>query len=96
VARSFARRAPELARDRDEQDRIVRASGLDWTIVKPPRLTDGPATGGVRAGVDVRVGLLSRTSRADLAAFMLDEIERRAFVRQPVFVRGYSGVLLSA
>jgi putative NADH-flavin reductase len=96
MARSFARRVPELARDREEQERIVRESGLDWTIVKPPRLTDGPATGRVRAGADVRVGLFSRMSRADLAAFMLDEIERRALVHQRVLVRGYSGVLLSA
>ena len=88
MARSFARHAPGLARDREEQERIVAASGLDWTIVKPPRLTDGPATGRVRAGTDVRVGLLSRISRADLAGFMLDEIAQHTFVRQRVFVRG--------
>ncbi len=56
--------------------------------MKPPRLTDGPAAGRVRAPAGVRVGLLSRISRADLAAFMLDEIERGTFVRQRVFVRG--------
>lgn len=88
MARSFARHAPELARDRVEQERVVEASGLDWTIVKPPRLTDGLAAGRVRAGTDLRVGLLSKISRADLAAFMLNEIEHGAFVRQRVFVRG--------
>jgi putative NADH-flavin reductase len=88
MARSFARHAPALARDREEQERVVEASDLNWTILKPPRLTDGPASGRVRAGADLRVGLLSRISRADLAAFILDEIDRRAFVRQRVFVRG--------
>ncbi|WP_246121696.1 NAD(P)H-binding protein [Pseudonocardia cypriaca] len=27
-------------------EEVVRASGLDWTIMPPPRLTDRPATGG--------------------------------------------------
>jgi putative NADH-flavin reductase len=88
MARSFAQHAPDLARDREEQERIVAASGLDWTIVKPPRLTEGSASGRVCAGTDLRLGLLSRISRADLAAFMLDEIDGRAYVRQRVFVRG--------
>jgi len=49
----------------------VRASGLDWTIVRPPALTDKPLTGRyrTRAELNVRRGL--RVSRADLAHLLL-------------------------
>ncbi len=52
------------------EDEIV-ASDLDWTIVRPAVLTDGPATGRARVvgGDTVPGGLL--VSRADLAAFLL-------------------------
>lgn len=85
----YQRRQPEDARDRREQERLVRESRLDWTIVKPPRLTDGVAGGHVRAGAAVRVGLLSKISRADLATFLMDEAERPKFVQQAVFVAGW-------
>jgi len=50
---------------------IVRGSGLDWTIVRPPRLTWKPFTGRYRTSHDqnVRGGLV--ISRADLAAALL-------------------------
>lgn len=52
----------------------VRASGLDWTIVRAPRLTDGPASGQVRVGYVGR-DIGPRLSRADLAGFMLEQLE---------------------
>lgn len=87
LARAFARRYPAGAQDRIEQERLVAASDLEWTIIKPPRLTEGGATGAVRAGPTLPVGLRSRISRADLAAFILDEIDAPRFVRERVFVR---------
>jgi nucleoside-diphosphate-sugar epimerase len=52
-------------------------SGLDWTVIRPPQLTDGPMTGTYRTayGRNLRRGL--RTSRADVAHLMLDVIERQ-------------------
>jgi putative NADH-flavin reductase len=84
----YQRQQPKGAKDRLEQERLVRESGLDWTIIKPPRLTDGVASGRTRAGPDVRVGLLSGISRTDLTDFLMDEIERPRFVGQAVFVVG--------
>lgn len=78
---------PAVARDREEQEDAVTGSALDWTLVKPPRLTDAPMTGRVSAGPGVPVGLLSSISRADLAAFMLDAVLDPAFVRQRIIVR---------
>ncbi len=87
LARTIARRQPVAAHDRAEQERLVQESGLAWTLVKPPRLTDGRGGGCVRAGSTLRVGLLSSISRADLAGFMLDVVEQGQHVRSRVFVR---------
>lgn len=58
---------------KEEQERLVRASGLDWTIVRPGGLTDGPRTDRYRSGTepDIRA---TRISRADVAAFLLEEL----------------------
>ncbi|MFC3996997.1 NAD(P)-dependent oxidoreductase [Nocardiopsis sediminis] len=53
----------------------VRASGLDWTIFRPPQLTDGPATGHYRTAADANVPGGYVISRADLAAEMLRAAE---------------------
>ena len=65
-------------------EELVKASALDWTIVRPPKLTNGPSTGYV-ASVEPLPRLFSAT-RADVAAFIADELDRQAYVRQAVFV----------
>jgi putative NADH-flavin reductase len=49
----------------------IRRSDLDWTIVRPPALTDKPATGHYRTATDRNVARGLRVSRADLAACLL-------------------------
>jgi len=61
-------------------------SGLNWTLAKPPRLMDAPPTGRVRAGPTLRVGLLSRISRSDLAGFLVDEMTHPWHLQQRVYV----------
>ena len=63
--------------DFGRMERLVRESGLDWTIVRPPRLTDGRATGRVRsvAGVKELPHGPYTITRADLAATLLDLAE---------------------
>jgi putative NADH-flavin reductase len=87
MAAVYRRQFPDLAADASAQERAVIDSGLDWTVVKPPRLTSGGATHRVRADRAQRVGLLSRVSRADLAAFMLDEASAGRHIRERVYVR---------
>lgn len=53
----------------------VRASDLDWTILRPPRLTDKPGTGRARTALNQNVPGGYNLSRADLAAEMLLRIE---------------------
>jgi len=54
---------------------VVEASGLDWTIVRPPRLTSKPASGTYRTAVDRSLPHGFTVARADLAACMLSLID---------------------
>jgi uncharacterized protein YbjT (DUF2867 family) len=65
-----------IYRDKDRQEAEIRASGLDWTIVRPTVLTDGPATGAVRALTDLTGFHGGRISRADVANFVITECAR--------------------
>lgn len=76
-----------IADDSAEMERIVKATRLDWTIVRPPRLTNGPRTNRYRVALDhlpPGAGGMATVSRADVALFMLDEAERPAYVQQIV------------
>jgi uncharacterized protein YbjT (DUF2867 family) len=55
-----------------EADRRLAESGLDWTIVRPGRLTDDPGTGRVLAGEDIGGGEIPR---ADVAATLAAVLE---------------------
>ena len=60
---------------------LIRASDVDWTIVRPPALTTGPRTGAYRVGTDLPIRINSKISRADLAEFLLREAVEGAYVR---------------
>ncbi|KMO19829.1 NAD(P)-dependent oxidoreductase [Methylobacterium platani] len=70
--------------DKDAQEMRIRRSGLDWTFVRPGVLTGGPATG--------RYQVLDRPSswtngliaRADVARFIVRDLESRDHVGRPV------------
>jgi len=67
-----------------EMERMVTASDLDWTIVRPPRLTNGPLTRRYHVA-DNRFPPGKQTlSRADVAHFLLDELAQDAHLRQIV------------
>jgi len=81
-----------VAKDSAEMERVVTASGLDWTIARPPRLTNGPLTR--RYGVaDDRMprGARLTVSRADVAYFLLEELEHRAHLRRIVGIASVKG-----
>ena len=65
---------------------VLRASGLEWTVVRPPRLTDRPLTGGYRTarGRNLRRGFL--VSRADVAHLMLRVLDRPETIGQAIGV----------
>lgn len=57
--------------DMARMEEVVRASDRDWTIVRPPRLLDGPGAGRPRRALDRHVAGGHRLARADLAAELL-------------------------
>jgi len=72
--------SPDLARMED----VLRDSGLDWTVVRPPRLTDQALTGSYRTarGQNLRRGVL--ISRADVAHLMLHVLEQPQTIREAI------------
>ncbi|WP_067687056.1 NAD(P)-dependent oxidoreductase [Actinoplanes awajinensis] len=62
-------------RDKETMEPLITASGLRWTIVRPPKLSDHAAIGTYTAGAGLPIRLWSAIGRADLAAFLLDEAE---------------------
>ena len=75
--------------DKHRQEKIVRASGLDWTIVRPGALTHGRARGRWRSGPQVGNALWTvRIARADVARFLLDELADPHHVRATVAIAG--------
>lgn len=63
---------------------ILRDSGLDWTVVRPPRLTNKPLTGTYRTayGQNLRGGFF--ISRADVAHHMLRVLEQPETIKQAI------------
>ncbi|MBL8152803.1 MAG: SDR family oxidoreductase [Anaerolineae bacterium] len=59
---------------------LIQASDRDWTVVRVPMLTDDPRRGSLKIGY---VGDISpRLSRADMAAFILDQVNNPAYLRK--------------
>jgi putative NADH-flavin reductase len=65
---------------------VIQSSDLDWTIVRPPRLTSKPGKGTYRTAVDRNVPRCLTISRADLAAGMLALLDDAAAVHRHVCI----------
>jgi putative NADH-flavin reductase len=72
---------PAVLEDGVRHAEVIKASGLEWVIVRGPRLTKGPKRGEYRVGV-IGKNSGTRISRADLAEFMLDQLTTDAHLRQ--------------
>jgi hypothetical protein len=79
--------AGDLLEDSKAHVADVEETGLDWTIVRAPRLTDGPHTGRYEAGY-LSMGMGETISRADTADFLLAELERGEWVGELPHVTG--------
>jgi len=82
VKRALREHYADLARMED----VLRDSDLDWTAVRPPRLTSKPVTGKYRTalGQNIRRGLF--VSRADVAHYMLSILDQAETFRRTVGV----------
>lgn len=60
----------------------IRASGLDWTMVRVAFLKDGPAAQRLNIGVYGHTRHSMTVSREEVAKFMFDQIQSRDFIRK--------------
>jgi putative NADH-flavin reductase len=67
------------------QETLIKGSGLNWTIVRPARLTNGPKTGGCRSG-DLYIHPFTSISRVDVAAFLLKEVVSSEYQQKAVTI----------
>ena len=71
--------------DHEEKEALVRASNLDWTMVRPPKLTNGPLTGHYRSGDNITsFKPVPMLSRADVAHFILKELAEPGYIGRAV------------
>lgn len=67
-------------------DGRIRSSGLDWTLVYPTALTNGPARGTYRVDDRLRMKGAPRISRADVAAFMLQAAHNSEWIQRDAVI----------
>ena len=72
-----------LFADKEVQERIIRNSALDWVIVRPAALTNGPRRGGYEHGENIGHWLFTRKiSRSDVADFMLKQLTDNQYLHR--------------
>jgi putative NADH-flavin reductase len=77
---------PGVVADTSAMERIFSQSELDWTVVRPPQLTDRPFTGKYRVQEGHLPLLGFKISRADVADYMIQAVENRSTIRKIVGV----------
>ncbi|MEV4108778.1 NAD(P)H-binding protein [Nonomuraea sp. NPDC049695] len=90
TARLFGRVLHHVMRhpyaDMNRMERLLAGTSLSWTAVRPTGLTDRPGTGRPRVSLGASERLGTRTSRADLAAFIVDHLDDPLTFGRPVAV----------
>ena len=80
LQRSF--RIKTIYDDKDRQERIIQDSNVDWIIVRPLFLNDGPLTETYRVMTNPRGIAMGSISRADVAHFIVEQITSRTCLGQ--------------
>jgi uncharacterized protein YbjT (DUF2867 family) len=75
-------------KDKAAGEEVLRASGLDWTIVYATKLTNGPKTEPRVVPESRKVGMLQKISRADVASFLLQAATDGLYSRRGVVITG--------
>ena len=68
------------------QYKTLSGSDLDWTMVMPPMLMNVPARGNLRIDGEALPRNASRISRADVADFMMAQIDNPQWLRKGVYI----------
>jgi uncharacterized protein YbjT (DUF2867 family) len=68
--------------DKDRQEDVIRASALDWVIVRPTVLNDEPARGRIRTLTDLSGVHGGKIARADVANFVVQQLTADTWLRK--------------
>jgi putative NADH-flavin reductase len=74
--------------DKGRQEELIRNSSLDWIIVRPASFTNGPLRGNLRVATDLDGVTIRSISRADTAAFVLQQLTDNTYLGKTPLV-GY-------
>ena len=69
-------------KDKDRQEAAIRASSLDWVVIRPAMLTNGAARGRIRATTDLAGVNGGKIARADVAQFVLEQLTTDTWLRR--------------
>ena len=73
--------------DHELQESLVRASGLDWTIVRPSAFAEGAATGAFKEAFPATERQLAlKISRADIASFLTRQVQDLKYLHRAVAI----------
>ncbi|MCK1386988.1 SDR family oxidoreductase [Bradyrhizobium sp. 21] len=69
-------------KDKDRQEATIRASSLDWVVVRPAMLTNDPPRGRVRTTTDLAGVNGGKIARADVAQFVVEQLTADTWLRR--------------
>jgi putative NADH-flavin reductase len=75
---------PSVVKDSADMESMIQESSSDWTIVRPPRLTDSPFTGHYRERIDHLPRFGFKISRADVADYFIKSLTNQSLTRRIV------------
>jgi putative NADH-flavin reductase len=76
----------DILADKFKADQMLKVSDLDYTLVYPTRMTNGPKTDKYKVGVSIKIPFYPSVSRADVVDFMLTEVKENRFVRKTAII----------
>jgi len=86
MTRMYNKKKPLAALDRLKQELAVKASKLNWTLVKPPRLNMGELTD-YTSGENISITGFSRISRKTLASVVVNFLDDRSTFEKSLYVK---------
>ncbi|MER6852519.1 NAD(P)H-binding protein [Streptomyces flaveolus] len=85
--RSLWRSMGERLKDKETMETVIRASTVDWTIIRAPRISEQPPRGDYQVGERLRIEPEDSVSRVGVASFVLSELTAPAHVGQVLTIR---------
>jgi len=77
----------QVMEDKELQEAATMASGCNWTIVRPVKLTNAPAKGILKSGVDLSWNIASSATRADVAHYMVRILDDDGTFRKAITLK---------